>query len=355
MDKKNFKSYRIKVTNANILIVDDNDINLQILSTILSYYGIKVTTAISGFDCLAIIKEAKIKFDLIFMDQIMPEMDGYETLRKIRKLPDTYCKKLPVIALSANDDKDAKKIFIEQGFSDYMRKPIDRNLLNNCLLKYISGDKVSMEEVDDINAYPIYTFQVKGIDTKLGLQYSNWDIDCYVNILKSVCKEAKECKQQINDFKEKKDWKRYAIIAHGLKGVAAGIGADYFSLRAKRHELAAQKKDIQFINCDFQEFVKDYDTLVYNIQSVIMREKWNEKPLTHINKTLQMVEVMEIIELIDNYDKDMALDKLHILKRYQLTTQQEQYIHEATELLEELEYEKASSILHSLLGEEENI
>lgn len=120
---------------ASILVVDDNELNLEIAKELLKLYDIQADGAISGKQALEMIQ--KKRYDLVFMDHMMPEMDGIETLHEIRKLPDEKYKTLPVITLTANATSNAKVMFAQAGFDDFLFKPIDINRLHLILEKWL--------------------------------------------------------------------------------------------------------------------------------------------------------------------------------------------------------------------------
>jgi len=126
--------------NAKILVVDDVEMNLIVAETILDSFGIKPDIAISGMEALELIKDKE--YDLIFMDQTMPEMDGIETTALIRKF-NNYYSKVPIIVLTANAISGADKIFLESGFNGYISKPIDVDLLEKCLSKWLKDNNPS--------------------------------------------------------------------------------------------------------------------------------------------------------------------------------------------------------------------
>ncbi len=125
---------------ANILVVDDNFTNLNVAEAILSKYGANVLTAPSGKDCLRILKDQDI--DMVFLDYMMPEMNGIDTLESIRKMPGSKYMAMPVIALTANVVSGAREMFLEAGFDDFMAKPISIDKMENVLRKYLRRDLI---------------------------------------------------------------------------------------------------------------------------------------------------------------------------------------------------------------------
>ncbi|MCR5107963.1 MAG: response regulator [Lachnospiraceae bacterium] len=126
---------KVIMPQANVLVVDDNLTNLMVAANLLKKYRISVTTALSGKEALALIREND--YDLIFLDYMMPDMDGVDTLYAIRMLPDLKYREVPVIALTANVVSGAREMFFRNGFDDFIAKPIDINILENCLKNFI--------------------------------------------------------------------------------------------------------------------------------------------------------------------------------------------------------------------------
>ena len=126
--------------HANILVVDDNYTNLNVASAILSKYKANVLTALSGKDCLRILNDNEV--DLVFLDYMMPEMNGIDTLEHIRKLPGNKYTAMPVIALTANVISGAREMFLEAGFDDFMAKPVSIDRMEKALRKYLPKELI---------------------------------------------------------------------------------------------------------------------------------------------------------------------------------------------------------------------
>ena len=131
----NKKAQNLVFDNKKILIVDDNKLNLKVTSKLLEPYHIETTLLESGEECIDIIKEG-VKFDLILLDQMMPGLDGTETLKKLKEI-DGFS--IPVVVLTADAIQGQKEKYLSDGFNDYISKPIDKNELNRVLKKYL-GD-----------------------------------------------------------------------------------------------------------------------------------------------------------------------------------------------------------------------
>ena len=137
---------RFIAPQASILVVDDNVMNLRVVEGLLRPYRIKVFAAGSGKEALD--KIESMDFDFVFMDHMMPEMDGVETLHRIRQKPGKYFQEVPVIALTANAIGGAREMFLAEGFADFVAKPIELSVLERVLRRHIPEQKIMKVEED---------------------------------------------------------------------------------------------------------------------------------------------------------------------------------------------------------------
>ena len=137
---KNVNEPLVNAPDAKVLVVDDNAVNLKVAQGLLKTFGISVDICKSGRECLDILRNTK-DYDIIFIDHMMPELDGIDTLNLIRADSSDYMKKVPLIALTANVVSGVRDMFIEEGFNDYVPKPIDMVWLNGILRKYLPLEK----------------------------------------------------------------------------------------------------------------------------------------------------------------------------------------------------------------------
>ena len=136
--KKSFdRSEIVPLTFAHVLVVDDNTTNLQVAQGLMLPYKMHIDTTTSGFKAIEMVK--KTRYDAIFMDHMMPEMDGIETARFIRGMEGDYFKHVPIIALTANAMSDARDLFLEAGMDDFVAKPIEMRELHRVIKKYIQS------------------------------------------------------------------------------------------------------------------------------------------------------------------------------------------------------------------------
>ncbi|MDR2398535.1 MAG: response regulator [Spirochaetaceae bacterium] len=242
--------------NVRVLVVDDNSINLTVALGFLATHKIAADTALSGRLAIQMIQEKQ--YDLVFMDHMMPEMDGIEATAHIRALPGVLYKNIPIIALSANAVSGARESFLEGGMNDFISKPIDAEQLNLMLLKWLPKEKIAGTEKP--GAAPEASAQgeaeqspglweelkgIQGLDIKTGLSHVGNDENTYITILRQFCKEFEGYIDEILRFRAQENWKEYAIRVHGIKGILANMGMETLSKWAYKLELASKSADVE--------------------------------------------------------------------------------------------------------------
>jgi len=279
--------------NAHILIVDDTRINLTVVSNLLKNTRIQIDTAVGGSE--AVSKAKDIEYDIILMDQRMPEMDGIEALHKIRETENGKSSKVPVICLTADAVVGAKEKYLAEGFDDYLSKPVDGFALEKMLMKYLPKEKVEpvqdakTEDIgeraaenqntqnDDLNA-----LRAAGIEPNIGLQYVQNDAQFYRSILSDYVDGEAEKKKLIQTCYAEEDWHNYMIQVHSLKSSSKMIGAVELSEMAAKQEQASKEGDTDTIRTGCAPMIKKYKEVADTIRSVIKAEapaKQNEEIL----------------------------------------------------------------------------
>ncbi|HCB92715.1 MAG TPA: hypothetical protein DEP57_02720 [Selenomonas sp.] len=238
-----------RAPDAHILVVDDNEVNLLVAKNLLKATEIQVETCISGNECLQKMKETH--FDLILLDQMMPELDGIETLKASKLMPDNKCQNTPVIALTANAVSGAREMFLAEGFSDYLAKPINSVKLEQIIQKYLPDELVTAGDVpessEEKNApanepEPIQSSGDEGlINWEMGMTYNGGFEDMYREILSIFAATGSEKTEKMQKAFSEGDWKNYTIFVHALKSTSLTIGCQKLSDDAKALEMAGKK------------------------------------------------------------------------------------------------------------------
>ena len=187
-------------------------------------------------------------------------MDGTETMKRIRELPDPKNAANPVICLTADAIRGAKEKYIALGFTDYLTKPIDSSELENMLLKYLPPEKVASSKADPHNKNAdgsLYEKLAKeGIDTETGLEYCQQDEDLYVEVLKEFADSITGTIRNMQQSYDASDWEEYRVFVHSIKSSSRTIGAEKLSERSAALESAAAAKDADLIHAEHDDLVK---------------------------------------------------------------------------------------------------
>jgi CheY-like chemotaxis protein len=144
------KLVHVQLPHTRVLVVDDIQANLDIIKELLELYGMKVDCLTSGLQAIRRIYEETVFYDAVFMDQMMPGMDGVETMRVIREdIGSEYAKNIPIIALTANATSENGEKYIEKGFQAFLSKPIDVFQLDAVVINWLKNKKTEDEYLEN--------------------------------------------------------------------------------------------------------------------------------------------------------------------------------------------------------------
>ena len=275
VDNSESQGISVVAPDAHILAVDDVEINLKVIAGLLKKTCIQVDTAESGKACLDYVKTRK--YDLIFLDHMMPEMDGIETLQQMKCLDSNQNKDTPVVMLTANATRGAREEYMKAGFTDYLTKPFKEADLQEILVKYLGEKLISQDEIpdnentdemqNDENADVMQRLaSIPELDVNTGLGYC-MDRDFYEEVLREYMLADKEDK--IEQFFNEKDWNNYKTLVHALKSTSLTIGAVSLSEEAKALEMAAMDKDEDYIMSNHRAVMQKYLNLTDKLKGIL--------------------------------------------------------------------------------------
>lgn len=261
--EQNYSHKRFIAPDAHIMVVDDNLMNLKVMEGLLRAYQIKVTTAVSGFECIE--KLESKDYDFVFMDHMMPEMDGVETLEHIRNIPGEYYRSVPIVALTANALSGMREMFLSKGFADFVAKPVEVSVLERALRRNLPQSKIVDLEDEPKETSSDKQTQPDGLsfgdlNVKKGIAYCG-DQENYLEVLKMHAYDNNNL-AKIEDFYENQDWKNYTILVHAIKSSMMSIGAETLSEMAKKLEAAGKKDDISYIKENHSAMTTEYKRVI---------------------------------------------------------------------------------------------
>jgi signal transduction histidine kinase/CheY-like chemotaxis protein len=299
---------RFTLPNVRLLVVDDIAINIKVVEGLLAPYRATVDTCSNGAEAVEMVK--RCHYDLVFMDHIMPIMDGIEATRAIREWENKrernfadsidnenreYCGplfrhgKVPIIALTANAVVGMKEMFIEKGFDDFLAKPIDVSKLDEILCHWIpkekrgreigignrdqgSGirDRSSNNDPQSPVSSPWSPLNIPGVDVKQGIAIVGGKEEMYCKLLSLFSTDVEKWILKLNNSAE--DITAVANHAHALKGVTANLGMTEFSAEAAQLETACKTGDIHYMDDNLDCFINHLSELESNINAALKAE-----------------------------------------------------------------------------------
>jgi CheY-like chemotaxis protein len=215
-------------------------------------------------------------YDLIFMDHMMPGMDGIETTIRIRELAKKndhclYCQKVPIVALTANAVIGMKELFLQNGMDDFVSKPIDPMRLGEVLLHWIPKEKQLLVDSKIIRAKAATneTLQIPGVNTRVGIFQTGGTPEGYIRVIGTLCSELETKVGAMERALKDEDLETYKIHVHSYKSFLATIGVMPLSVTAAMLEVAAQKEDRAAIDVHHYNFVRDLRELSNSVAAVL--------------------------------------------------------------------------------------
>lgn len=280
------KDVAFKAPEARVLVTDDNTMNLMVASKLLKLYDIDPVICSSGQETINIMRYNF--FDILFLDHMMPKMDGIETLKELKEKD--VLGNTAVIALTANAIVGAKEQYLKAGFNDYLAKPIMTGDLEKILRTYLPESKLVISEkkeekpIENLEGIvpkaqpvalefppsdPVLTIEKArsiGLNVDEGIGYSGGDEAFYLEILSDYANTTAGKCASLQSFKEKADWKEYETLVHSIKSTSKTVGASDISDKALKLEKAAGSGDVAYIEANHMELISDIIDLTGKIK-----------------------------------------------------------------------------------------
>ena len=321
---------RADMSYASVLVVDDVEINLAVAKGMLKPYNINVDCVTTGKEAVDIIREAKIRYSAIFMDHMMPKMDGVEAVRIIRNEIDSeYARQIPVIALTANALIGNDTMFLENGFQAFLSKPIDILRLDQVLNRWVRDTKKesvlqetsspvpAVEKPADSNMLP-ETLQIPGLNAAAGLARFENDEEAYLLLLNSFAAHAPD---YIKALGNTDDLDAYLIAAHSLKSSSRGIGADELGDAAEKLEAAARAKDTAYIKTNNNEFIEGEERLIAALAVFLQNMPKEQQPAKPEKESPDANVLAALTRAAEDYDMAALLEAIESLDTYSYSSQ----------------------------------
>ncbi len=315
---------RFTAPDAHILFVDDNPMNLTVFKGLVKRTLMKVDTAENGDAGLLLAQNTK--YDIIFLDHMMPGKDGIETLKELRAQTGGANADTPAICLTANAISGSREIYISAGFDDYLTKPIDSDRLEEMLLSYLPKEKVEktiVSEDEDVKKDSSTVIpkelemlsKLDWIDVKAGIHNSG-SAEAYIPLLRIFYTSLNEKVEELDRFYSEGAIQNYTIKVHALKSSARIIGADEFGEKAQKLEDAGKSGNIAYIKENHAAFIKEYNSFREPLSEVFKEEDLPDKPLA--DSELITAVLKEIRSAADDMDCERLQSIFTEMKEYRI-------------------------------------
>lgn len=299
----------IDISGKHILIVDDNTINLKVATRLLKNYNVVVDTCESGQECLDKITGGNT-YDLILMDDMMPKMSGVETLHNLKQIPNFNT---PTVALTANAISGMKEKYLQDGFDDYLAKPIDKLELNRVLEHFLTQTtdncdimKIGCDTMKDVNY-----LKDNGVNVDKSLELFG-DMETYNETMVDFFSAVAEKLEKIKKFKETSDMANYAIEVHSLKSDSKYLGFTKLAELSYQHEMASKEMNTEFVYENYDALMEEAGRIV-NVASTYLGKQNTivvEKKAPISDKKILVVDDSNIIR---NLIQRMFDDELQVV------------------------------------------
>ena len=248
--------------DARLLIVDDTPLNLQVIVGLLKRTRVQIDTAPNGDECIRIFGSRD--YDMVFLDYRMPDMDGIETLKELKRLYPEKTKRTPILSLTASAVVGDRERMLIAGFDDYLPKPVNTAKMEQMIIRYLPEDKVKLvelsEEDDALKQLPPAIFGIKELDPAAGIGYCG-DAEDYLNALGVYRASIDQKAEDIDQALQSNDMDKYLIMVHSLKSTSRAIGAPDIYELALALERAAKDSDTGLLVKYTPELLKRYRSL----------------------------------------------------------------------------------------------
>ena len=352
-----------KVRGADVLIVDDNRINLMVAEELLHQYGIDSDLAENGPEALEKVRQKH--YDLIFMDHMMPEMDGIEVTRRIRLMGGDHLA-LPIIALTANAVSGMRELFLKNSLNDFLSKPIEIGELNRILRAWLPEQKI----VEDSTTAPTQDSPAEAMESEvlhdLALELKD-DIDVtraltsiggsqeiYLSILQVFSQSLNARLELLDRYRSEADWEAFRIEVHGLKSALANIGAKRLSMQARALEMAAQENNEEQVAAHFPDFLDQTSQMAAKLALMLDKNSDSGSPKTMKTSSDSIEELKiklgETSRLLEVLEQDTAAGLLNELVKFSYGAPVDELLQKIRQAVDFFDYDAAQQSIRDCLA-----
>ena len=337
------------------LIVDDNSVNLMIVSNMMKHFEIDADVARSGAEAIRMAGEKE--YDIIFMDYLMPELNGIETTREIRKW--NKGKKAAVIALTANITEDVVSGFKEAGADEVTAKPMKMDSLNEIMEKWVPYiQKKKTDDKKEAGGEKKKSMEwLRGrlkelsMDTEHGALRLSDDASANYSILSASVRDLSNALWHVDELKKVTLWKEMRLDFHSMKGIFANLGVRGLSLRCGEIEMFAAEGSIDKIKANVPELIDEINGFITKFSEILKEWRQEEEGL---DKDVKQVSREEWVNTLNNLKESLRCFEINNVDDYfqmlytSANKDEEQILRRANSEMQDFRYDKALGILEEI-------
>jgi len=316
---------RLSLPYARVLLVDDVVTNLDVARGLLKPYHMQVDCLTSGREAVNAMQDESVRYNAIFMDHMMPGMDGVEATRLIREIGSEYAKNIPIIALTANAIVGNEEMFLSNGFQAFISKPVEISRLDAVVREWIRDkdkeeqcgyevvEKAKINSWGDCEYKQVLNKAFVSLDIMKGVSRFSYDMDAYLDVLRSYAKNTPRLLEALMGLSGSSA--EYVTIIHGIKGSSSAIFAGETTAKAEALENAALSGDIGYVNTNNEPFVEIARTLISDINEILAEiDKENVKPIRERPDKDTLIMLLEACKNYEMNKADAAISELESYK-----------------------------------------
>lgn len=344
LDHPSDDDFEFVAPDAEILIVDDNTVNLTVTEGLLEPMQMHIDTAISGK--IALDKIAQKHYDLIFMDHMMPELDGVETTHIIRRFHEDY-DDVPIIALTANAVSGTRAMFLREGLDDFVPKPIELRFLISTLKHWLPKDKIQKvnhrsKKQAETEAKP--ALKIEGLDVDAAMKLLGSE-KLYWAVLKDYYNLINKKMVLIENLEQQEDWHGYTIEVHALKSASRQIGANTLSDLAASLEQAGNAGNADMIHAQTPDLLKQYSEYSRILAPYFPDEVTNDTDKAEADEETLHTLFEKLREALDNLDMDDMETVLKDMDQYRYTDWKHDLFERLKNAVDDIDVDSCEEIL----------
>ena len=337
---------------AKVLVIDDNAMNRSVFRNLVKQTKVQVTDVDSG---MAVLREVEEKhYDLIFLDHMMPEMDGVETFRHMKEMENNQCKDTPIIMLTANAVLGAREEYLREGFHDFLSKPIEPAKLEKLIQKYLpeeliqEADPMEVLNMDNTNTSDVELPEIEGVDWsygKLHLPDEDLLLSTTVKFYRTIPEEKEKIARLFTQLEYPESLNDYRIRVHAIKGLTATIGILQLSAMAKALELAVKRNDLEKARKIHPLFMEELEATEEKLRILAPKEEPKKKA-----EPMQALPMLGMLRgALDDRDYDTADELMEQLLQYEYNGEIKEEISDLEGLLLNLKAEEAIDVCDRII------